>query len=611
MAICQSVDPLTNGALFTVGAPHSAMVMLARPIHQSSRAHFFPIWYSAIAGLKRGTSSPGAQNWITLLSADPSCRKCGEHPETGSHVALVCSHGEGRGRRWSTWEEVDVQKRWLKKVKDGGKEIIVDLAETFFANLDLAHRTAKAKAAWELVQRLTKLPPKGKKQIVCGQELPILTYGAELHTEPSEEMERLSAEWGRWVCGGWRGSVRTKIKDITGIQDLKTWMWTKRIRWAASVYGRALPALRETAEGILAEVVEPDAVLHWMSGSGGTMGREINVAELNGGEEVAASAAVGGEAGGGWEEGVYLGSFATVMDAELLGVARAWKVGRSVVAFDSQGAIGRLRNLCFEQPRSWIEELAVEEIRSGSKTVMWVKGHSGVEGNERADRKAKKVAWVGKTMLRPDIITPAGIRQTFVGTHIQYTRLPPMAYPVVNPCAYANQLIQRQLIQRQLTLLLALPLICISLASHWLVNIPVTQVFNRIVHSYRLVNSATERSYLHKSTALPTELFRCLLSIPTYFVNLPHGMTFQADEMEPRSATGVDVVVTNRGPQRWWLHKIGRADDPWCGLCEVGVSQNAAHLLSCPGVADGKGRKWEQIWEDPEWCEKLAEAVRG
>ncbi|KAF8416298.1 hypothetical protein EV426DRAFT_721853 [Tirmania nivea] len=28
----------------------------------------------------------------------------------------------------------------------------------------------------------------------------------------------------------------------------------------------------------------------------------------------------------------------------------------------------------------------------GGKTVMWVKGHSGVEGNEREDRKAKEVA---------------------------------------------------------------------------------------------------------------------------------------------------------------------------------------------------------------------------
>ncbi|KAF8429992.1 hypothetical protein EV426DRAFT_708102 [Tirmania nivea] len=37
-------------------------------------------------------------------------------------------------------------------------------------------------------------------------------------------------------------------------------------------------------------------------------------------------------------------------------------------------------------------------------------------------------------------------------------------------------------------------------------------------------------------------------------------------------------------------------------LCEEGVAQNAAHLLSCPGVADGDGRRWEQVWEDPEWC---------
>ncbi|KAF8417335.1 hypothetical protein EV426DRAFT_706691 [Tirmania nivea] len=27
-------------------------------------------------------------------------------------------------------------------------------------------------------------------------------------------------------------------------------------------------------------------------------------------------------------------------------------------------------------------------------------------------------------------------------------------------------------------------------------------------------------------------------------------------------------------------------------------------------VADGKGQRWEQLWKDPEWCEKVAEAVR-
>ncbi|KAF8417767.1 hypothetical protein EV426DRAFT_711895 [Tirmania nivea] len=80
------------------------------------------------------------------------------------------------------------------------------------------------------------------------------------------------------------------------------------------------------------------------------------------------------------------------------------------------------------------------------------------------------------------------------------------------------------------------------------------------------------------------------------------------NEVEPRGAAGFDIYSHG---SRAAAHKVGRAEDPLCGLCEEGVAQNAAHLLSCPGVADVKGRRWEQTWEDPEWCEKLAEAVRG
>ncbi|KAF8418750.1 hypothetical protein EV426DRAFT_704571 [Tirmania nivea] len=76
-----------------------------------------------------------------------------------------------------------------------------------------------------------------------------------------------------------------------------------------------------------------------------------------------------------------------------------------------------------------------------------------------------------------------------------------------------------------------------------------------------------------------------------------------ASEVDPRGAAVVDVHSDRP-------RTAGRAEDPLCGLCERGIAQNAAHLLSCPGMADGRGRSWERIWEDAEWCEKLAEAVR-
>lgn len=44
---------------------------------------------------------------------------------------------------------------------------------------------------------------------------------------------------------------------------------------------------------------------------------------------------------------------------------------------------------------------------------MWVKGHSGVEGNETADRRAKAAITIGKIMHKPSIATLAGIRQAY------------------------------------------------------------------------------------------------------------------------------------------------------------------------------------------------------
>ncbi|KAF8415635.1 hypothetical protein EV426DRAFT_700348 [Tirmania nivea] len=79
-------------------------------------------------------------------------------------------------------------------------------------------------------------------------------------------------------------------------------------------------------------------------------------------ERVAAAAAVAAAVGDNWEEGEYLGPLATVIEAEALGVVRAWRSGKSVVGLDSQGRSVRKRG---------------------------------------ADRKAKETAWMGKRMLKP------------------------------------------------------------------------------------------------------------------------------------------------------------------------------------------------------------------
>jgi len=48
-------------------------------------------------------------------------------------------------------------------------------------------RTGRAEAAFNIVRRLSRLPPGEKRKVVIGKLLPILTYGAELHTIPLEE----------------------------------------------------------------------------------------------------------------------------------------------------------------------------------------------------------------------------------------------------------------------------------------------------------------------------------------------------------------------------------------------------------------------------------------
>jgi len=51
---------------------------------------------------------------------------------------------------------------------------------------------------------------------------------------------------------------------LAGLSDLREVMRNKRIRWAASVYGRHLPEQRQKVEEILREVIKEDSQLRWM-----------------------------------------------------------------------------------------------------------------------------------------------------------------------------------------------------------------------------------------------------------------------------------------------------------------------------------------------------------
>ena len=97
--------------------------------------------------------------------------------------------------------------------------------------------------------------------------------------------------------------------------------------------------------------------------------------------------------------GLYLGEWATVADAEEVGVLLAWEdCGR--VVLDSQGVIQKIWSLQYVQPRSWIEEALVGQMRRRPRTLMWVKGHQGKKATRKQIGGAKREVGIGRRLQK-------------------------------------------------------------------------------------------------------------------------------------------------------------------------------------------------------------------
>lgn len=150
------------------------------------------------------------------------------------------------------------------------------------------------------------------------------------------------------------------MRTLSGVEDLGEVFKRKKIRWAASVYGRCLPILRDLAQDILNDTYDTHNIQWcWMDNPCPLVEREqVRVKEwrMEDTKEYSDGSRVENAAAGAMTRTAeYLGHHATVMDAEMLGITLILESNRRNIALDSQAAITRTTQLYVEPARSWIE----------------------------------------------------------------------------------------------------------------------------------------------------------------------------------------------------------------------------------------------------------------
>lgn len=106
---------------------------------------------------------------------------------------------------------------------------------------------------------------------------------------------------------------------------------------------------------------------------------------------------------------VFCISTGTAADTTVVYVVR----GLSAVGEAVKAKAPRAAQLSTQPPRSWIEQRLQRSLATFGRRLMWGKGHSGVEVNEEANRKANIAAYGGRVGALWDQVTPAGIRQEY------------------------------------------------------------------------------------------------------------------------------------------------------------------------------------------------------